>query len=68
MILSFISCIIKEQKRFLLISQSSPAKPGGQAHVYEPMPSVQVPPLLQGLPLHSLISENITKYDYFRVH
>ena len=32
------------------------------------MPSVQVPPLLQGLPLHSLISENITKYDYFRVH
>ena len=42
-----------------LISQSVPVNPGGQVQEYVAMPSVHVPPLLQGLPKQSLIS--ITK-------
>ena len=41
----------------LLISQSVPVNPAGQVQVYLAMPSTQDPPLLQGFPLQSSISE-----------
>ena len=43
---------------FLLISQLSPVYPGAQLHSYEFISSsMQVPPFLHGLGLHSLISD-----------
>ena len=41
----------------ILVSQSSPVKPSGQSHVYEAIPSVHVPLLLQGLSLQSSMSK-----------
>ena len=41
----------------VLISQSVPVNPAGQVQVYEAMPSTHDPPLLQGFPLQSSISE-----------
>ena len=49
---------------FSLISQSVPVNPGGQVQEYVAMPSVHVPPLLQGFPKQSLISNKKVKFIY----
>ena len=46
----------------ILVSQSYPLNPAGHAHVYEATPSWHVPPLLQGSPIQSSISENYKLY------
>lgn len=48
------------------VSQSFPVKPGGQRHLYD-VPwwrSTHVPPLIQGVDLHWLISKNLIKQSF----
>ena len=61
----FLNYLWNFKSMAILVSQSNPLNPAGHSHVYEATPSWHVPPLLQGSPMQSSISEIYKKIFYY---